>query len=209
MTERTQSSAPPTLTATSEVAGAPVFGPGGEKLGSIKDVYLDKRTGQAEFVSIAVGGVLGVGEKCYPAPWAALRADAERGGFSIGVDQAVLEAGPGLPDAGADDATWRRQVHDYHATSSSPGTVVGEKRHFTHGTSASTADMAVDAQVRHEDKSIHTPHARQIDPPEPGEKVDQLAAKVERAESRQEALIDEGVEESFPASDPPSVKRIT
>ena len=30
-----------------------------------------------------------------------------------------------------------------------------------------------------------------------------------RAESRQEALVDEGVEETFPASDPVSVKRIT
>lgn len=40
-----------------------------------------------------------------------------------------------------------------------------------------------------------------------GEKPDQL--KTKDAEDRQEALIDEGVEESFPASDPPSVKRIT
>ena len=39
------------------------------------------------------------------------------------------------------------------------------------------------------------------------EKPDQL--KIKDAEDRQEALIDEGVEESFPASDPPSVKRIT
>lgn len=40
-------------------------------------------------------------------------------------------------------------------------------------------------------------------------KPDQLKHKVSEAEDRQEALIDEGVEESFPASDPPSVKRIT
>ena len=51
--------------------------------------------------------------------------------------------------------------------------------------------------------------SRPIDPPASDDKVDHLADKVERAESRQEALIDEGVEESFPASDPPSVKRIT
>lgn len=42
-----------------------------------------------------------------------------------------------------------------------------------------------------------------------GEKHDQLKKKEAQAESRQEALIDEGVEEFFPASDPPSVKRIT
>lgn len=54
-----------------------------------------------------------------------------------------------------------------------------------------------------------TPTTRAVEPTTPGEKVDQLAPKLEDAEDRQEALIDEGVEESFPASDPVSVKRIT
>ena len=40
-------------------------------------------------------------------------------------------------------------------------------------------------------------------------KPDQLEQDKRIAENRQEALIDEGVEESFPASDPVSVKRIT
>jgi hypothetical protein len=82
-------------------------------------------------------------------------------------------------------------------------------RHFTHGTSASTADMAADGEVRHDDKPIGTPHARAIAKPATDKKTDQLAEKVDHSESRQEALLDEGVEESFPASDPVSVKRIT
>ncbi|MGH6978808.1 hypothetical protein D3C87_2146250 [compost metagenome] len=40
-------------------------------------------------------------------------------------------------------------------------------------------------------------------------KPDQLKDKEKDAENRQEALIDEGVEETFPASDPVSAKRIT
>ena len=40
-------------------------------------------------------------------------------------------------------------------------------------------------------------------------KPDQLCEEDRAAESRQEALVDEGVEETFPASDPVSVKRIT
>lgn len=40
-------------------------------------------------------------------------------------------------------------------------------------------------------------------------KTDQLKPQLKEAESRQEALIDEGVEESFPASDPASPKQIT
>lgn len=42
-----------------------------------------------------------------------------------------------------------------------------------------------------------------------GEKPDQLKQHAREAENRQEALIDEGVEETFPASDPVSPKRIT
>jgi hypothetical protein len=38
---------------------------------------------------------------------------------------------------------------------------------------------------------------------------DQLADKEAVSEDRQEALLDEGVEESFPASDPVSVHHIT
>ena len=41
------------------------------------------------------------------------------------------------------------------------------------------------------------------------DKPDQLHEEERHAENRQEALVDEGVEETFPASDPVSVKRIT
>ena len=84
-----------------------------------------------------------------------------------------------------------------------------KKRHFTHGTAASTADMASEAELRSEDRHIAAPHARKAEPLPKDEKHDQLAAKEEAAEDRQEALLDEGLEETFPSSDPVSVKRIT
>lgn len=89
-------------------------------------------------------------------------------------------------------------------------TTDSDQRHFTHGTAASTADMASEAKVRPEDRHIDAPHSREAKRPlAENEKHDQLAAKVEKSESRQEALLDEGLEESFPGSDPVSVKRIT
>ncbi len=45
--------------------------------------------------------------------------------------------------------------------------------------------------------------------PSEGGKPDQLKDHEAEAENRQEALLDEGIEESFPASDPVSAKRIT
>jgi hypothetical protein len=83
------------------------------------------------------------------------------------------------------------------------------KRAFTHGSSGATADMAVEGACKPEDRHIETPHARQAERLEDGEKFDQLAEKEARAEDRQEALLDEAVEETFPGSDPISPKHIT
>lgn len=58
-----------------------------------------------------------------------------------------------------------------------------------------------------EDCDPETPHARHAER-EQG-KPDQLKDAESKAESRQEALVDEGLEETFPASDPVSAKRIT
>lgn len=203
------------LIAAARVEGVSVFGPRGEKLGAIKDIYIDKRTGQAEFVSLAFGGVLGLGERHHPVPWSALEYDKALDGFRIGLTQAELTGGPGYA---ADQLTgedgWAREVRAYYSElpammptgEARPGRRGG--RHFTHGTAAATADMAVGA-VRHGDKAPQAPHARPIKPADPATKIDHLAEKVDHAENRQEALLDEGVEESFPASDPVSVKHIT
>ena len=58
-----------------------------------------------------------------------------------------------------------------------------------------------------DDCDTNAPPAKRA-PREEG-KPDQLKPKVDEAEDRQEALIDEAVEETFPASDPPAAKRIT
>lgn len=60
-----------------------------------------------------------------------------------------------------------------------------------------------------EDRDIEHPHAHRTRPLPDGQKPDQLREEQDEAEDRQEALIDESVEETFPASDPPSPKHIT
>jgi len=58
-----------------------------------------------------------------------------------------------------------------------------------------------------EDCDPDTPYAKKA-APEHG-KPDQLRQEERHVEDRQEALIDESLEETFPASDPVSAKRIT
>jgi hypothetical protein len=57
------------------------------------------------------------------------------------------------------------------------------------------------------DASTDAPFAKKI-AAEDG-KPDQLKDKVKDGVSREEALVDEGLEETFPASDPVSAKHIT
>jgi hypothetical protein len=70
-------------------------------------------------------------------------------------------------------------------------------------------DRVSETDVKDAFQKEDTPATRLVEPLPEGEKYDQLADRVEEAEDRQEALIDESLEESFPASDPPSAKRIT
>jgi hypothetical protein len=82
------------------------------------------------------------------------------------------------------------------------------KRAFTHGSGGAKADKAVEALAQ-EDRHIETPHSRKVEPLKEGEKHDHMAAKEKSAEDRQEALLDEALEETFPGSDPISPKHIT
>lgn len=58
-----------------------------------------------------------------------------------------------------------------------------------------------------EEQDVEGPTTRKVTPHDG--KTDQLRQKVKEAEDRQEALIDEAVEETMDASDPPSPKHIT
>jgi hypothetical protein len=89
------------------------------------------------------------------------------------------------------------------------GKQTDDKRAFTHGSGGANADMAVEAAPVHEDRHIETPHHREVEATKHDEKHDHMAAREKSAEDRQEALLDEALEETFPGSDPISPKHIT
>jgi hypothetical protein len=84
-----------------------------------------------------------------------------------------------------------------------------EERAFTHGSGGANADMAVESAPVHEDRHIEVPHHREVKPLKEGEKHDHLADRERSVQDRQEALLDEAIEETFPGSDPISPKHIT
>jgi hypothetical protein len=106
------------LIAASKVEGKPVFDPSGEKLGTVKDIYIDKTSGEVEFAALSFGGVLGVGQKFHPLPWGALDYDTAKDGFVVNVDKDELERSPAYEHERltGGDIGWGAEVRDYYAS---------------------------------------------------------------------------------------------
>ena len=56
------------LIGSDKVEGTAVYGAGSKKIGSIKRVMLDKRTGKVSYAVLSFGGLLGIGDEYYPLP---------------------------------------------------------------------------------------------------------------------------------------------
>jgi len=107
------------LIAASKVNGTSVYNPGGEKLGSVYDVMIDKISGKAEYGILSFGGFLGLGDNYYPLPWRELKYDTNMGGFVVNVDRAKLEGAPsyGPNETGTwENEAWGRRLEDYYRT---------------------------------------------------------------------------------------------
>lgn len=104
------------LIASNKVEGTAVYNHEGEKLGSIHNFMVDKRSGHVEYAVRAFGGLFGMGGDHYPIPWEVLTYDAEQGGYIVNLDKAMLEKAPrhGAADEPAYDPTYGRGVYTYY-----------------------------------------------------------------------------------------------
>ena len=98
------------------LTGSRVRNPAGEDLGTIEELMIDLATGRVTYAIIAFGGILGVGDKLFPAPWRALT-------FHPGapcilhVDRKQFEQAPGIdrdrwPDMS--DPSFDSQVEEFY-----------------------------------------------------------------------------------------------
>ena len=99
-----------------KVEGTTVYASNGDKLGSIDDLIIDKRSGQVRYAALEFGGFLGVGTDRYPVPWAMLKYDTNLDGYVVPLKESQLEQAPRYP-AGNDpvyDDSYGRRVYDYY-----------------------------------------------------------------------------------------------
>jgi sporulation protein YlmC with PRC-barrel domain len=90
----TTSSTTSDVISSDKVEGTAVYNPGGEKLGSIDDLMIDKISGQVRYGVLEFGGFLGIGNDRYPIPWTMLKYSPDMGGYVVPLDKDKLERAP-------------------------------------------------------------------------------------------------------------------
>ena len=104
------------IISSDKVEGTKVYNPAGEKLGSIDDLMIDKRSGEVRYAVLEFGGFLGMGTDRYPLPWETLKYDTDKGGYVVPLDKARLKNAPRYPQDEVPDYTndYGRRVHNYY-----------------------------------------------------------------------------------------------
>ena len=105
----------PTIS-SSKVEGTTVYNLQGDKLGSIDDLVIDKRSGQVRYAALEFGGFLGMGGDRYPLPWNMLKYDTDKDGYVVNVDKTQLEQAPRYAEDEAPNYSdeYGRKVYDYY-----------------------------------------------------------------------------------------------
>ena len=104
------------LIASNKVEGTAVYNREGEKLGSIYNFMVEKRTGQVEYAVLQFGGVLGLGSDYYPLPWNVLTYDTSQRGYVVNLDKTVLDRAPryAANEEPAFDRDYGEEVYRYY-----------------------------------------------------------------------------------------------
>jgi sporulation protein YlmC with PRC-barrel domain len=104
------------LIASDRVEGTAVYNRQGDRLGSVSNFMVDKRSGTVRYAVLSFGGFLGVGKEHYPLPWSMLSYDTQKGGYVVDLDKAILDEAPSYetgrePDY---DRNYGRNVYDHY-----------------------------------------------------------------------------------------------
>jgi sporulation protein YlmC with PRC-barrel domain len=106
----------------SKLIGADVENPQGEDLGDIKDLVFDSQ-GRVMYAVLAFGGFLGMGEKYFAVPWAALKPEigqkpGDRERYVLNMDKERLQNAPGFDKnnwPNMADRSWAEQIHAFYS----------------------------------------------------------------------------------------------
>lgn len=107
----------PRIMAADTLEGDDVKDGSGTKLGTIDHIMIDVPTGRVAYAVLAFGGFLGMGDKLFAIPWAALKLDTADKCFVLNASKDDLSKAPGFDKDDWPtfaDEQWARQIHTYY-----------------------------------------------------------------------------------------------
>lgn len=109
----------PALMGANTLLGNAVHNKDDEDLGDIKELMIDMGTGKVAYAVLSFGGLLGMGNKLFAVPWAALTLDTVNKRFTLNVPKTALADAPGFDKKHwpvMSDKTWASGVHKFYGT---------------------------------------------------------------------------------------------
>ena len=101
----------------SDVVDVDVKNNKGENLGTIKEIILDKTTGNIRYIVLSFGGFWGLGDKYFALPWNSISYDEDKESFVLNIEKEKLDKAPGFdknqwPDIS--DRRWEESIYSYY-----------------------------------------------------------------------------------------------
>ncbi len=109
----------PKLMGADTLLGNDVYNKNGDDLGDIKEFMIDMASGKIAYAVLSFGGLLGMGDKLFAVPWAALTLDTANKRFTLNVAKDALKEAPGFNQNRwpiMSDKTWASGVHKFYGT---------------------------------------------------------------------------------------------
>ena len=109
----------PALMGANTLLGNDVYNKADEDLGDIKEFMIDMASGKVAYAVLSFGGWLGMGDKLFAVPWAALTLDTVNKRFTLDVSKETLKGAPGFDQdrwPSMSDRTWASGVHEFYGT---------------------------------------------------------------------------------------------
>jgi sporulation protein YlmC with PRC-barrel domain len=110
-----------TLIRSGDIQGLHVAGIDGDKLGAVRELFLELSSGQVAFVLVEAAGLLGGSGKFHPVPWSAVRYDAVAKSFQVAMSKADFKASPSYDreQLANQGYGWDEQANRYFASARS------------------------------------------------------------------------------------------
>ena len=114
------------LILASRVEHTPVFNEEDWMIGHIKDLSIDRESGQVAYAIMSFGGFLGIGNRLHPIPWSVLSYDPERHAYIVPLSKEALAKAPHYDASelegfgGAHHEAALKPILDYYGTYGPP-----------------------------------------------------------------------------------------